>query len=701
MSTTQERVLPTSTAMPDGLGPRRTGRLVALAVTLVALIVVGGALHLTQGTSSVGVSDLLAMVFGNAGVGTVDVVIESRLPRLLAAVLVGVALGVSGAVMQSVSRNVIASPDTLAVNAGAHLAIVSFAAFGLQLPLFGATGVAFIGGLGAALLVLMLAGGGGAGMVRLVLAGTAIMLALNALTTMVLLLFSQETRGLFAWGAGALGQNGLGGVRSLAPLVAVALIALLVIARKLDLIYLGDDHARTLGVGVFRIRASAIALAVLLTAAAVTLAGPIGFVGLAAPAGIRLLTAAVPGLHRHGALIPISALAGVVLLIGADLLLRAVIGSQGALEVPTGVVTTLLGALFLVVLARNMRVTAAVAEPPAPGTRGGLGAARYRLVLTVLIVVCVGTALVALLLGDAKLLMGDVLNWLTGQAGPIVTGVLENRFPRVVAALLAGASLALAGALIQSVSRNPLAEPGIIGVAGGAGLGAITVITIVPASTFWLQAGAAGVGAAVVATLLFWLAAKGGFASDRLVLIGFGLSAGAMSLITVLITVSDPWNETKALTWLAGSTYGRSFEHLIPMFLVVLLAVPILAGMRGTLDVLSVDDETPRVLGVDVPRSRLIALVIAVALTGAAVAGVGVIVFVGLVAPHAARALVGRRHARALPATALLGATLVCAADTIGRTVIAPSQLPAGLLTAIVGAPYFVWLLYRSRTTHT
>jgi iron complex transport system permease protein len=97
----------------------------------------------------------------------------------------------------------------------------------------------------------------------------------------------------------------------------------------------------------------------------------------------------------------------------------------------------------------------------------------------------------------------------------------------------------------------------------------------------------------------------------------------------------------------------------------------------------------------------MVALTIAVALTGAAVAGVGVIVFVGLVAPHAARALVGRRSARALPATALLGATLVCAADTIGRTVIAPAQLPAGLLTAIVGAPYFVWLLYRSRTTHT
>lgn len=698
MSTTQERVLTTRTVAPDGLGPRRTGRLVALAVALVALIVVGSALHLTQGTSAVGVSDLLALVFGDAADGTADVVIESRLPRLLAAVVVGLALGAAGAVMQSVSRNMIAAPDTLAVNAGAHLGIVAFAAFGLQLPLFGATGVAFIGGLGAALLVLLLAGGGGAGMVRLVLAGTAIMLALNALTTIVLLLFSQETRGLFAWGAGALGQNGLSNVRSLAPLVAVALLLLVVIARKLDLIYLGDDHARTLGIGVFRVRAAAITLAVLLTAAAVTLAGPIGFVGLAAPAGMRLLTAAVPGLHRHSALIPMSALAGVALLVGADLLLRAVIGSQGALEVPTGVVTTLLGALFLVILARNMRVTAAVAEPPAPGTRGGLGTARYRLVLAVLIVAFVGTTVVALLMGDAKLLLGDVVNWATGEAGPIVTGVLENRFPRVMAALLAGAALALAGSLIQSVSRNPLAEPGILGVVGGAGLGAITVITVVPASTFWTQTGAAGMGAALMAALLFAIAAKGGFASDRLVLIGFGLSAAAMSLITVLITISDPWNETKALTWLAGSTYGRDFEHLIPMVLVIIVAIPILMRMRGTLDVLSIDDETPRVLGVDVPKSRLIALTLAVALTGAAVAGIGVVLFVGLVAPHAARALVGRRHARALPATALLGATLVCAADTIGRTVIAPAQLPAGLLTAIVGAPYFVWLLYRSRT---
>jgi ABC-type Fe3+-siderophore transport system permease subunit len=682
---------------PPELPVRRGGRLTLLVTGLLVLIGLGAAVHLTQGTASLDATDVLGLVFGGGSDDTAAVVIESRLPRLLAALVVGVALGVAGAVLQSVARNIIASPDTLAVDAGAHLALVAAAAFGISLPLLGAAGVAFAGGLGAAVLVLTLSGTGGTGIVRLVLAGTAIALAMIALTHVLLLLFSEETRGLFAWGAGSLGQNGLSGVRTLGPVVAVALVLLVAMSRRLDLVYLGDDHARTLGVHVGRIRFAAITLAVLMAASAVTLAGPIGFVGLAAPALVRLLAGAVPGLHRHAALIPVSAVMGVALLLGADVLLRALIGSQGALEIPTGVVTTILGAIFLMVLARNIRVTDATTEPPAAGARGGVGAGRFRLILGVLVVVALVAVVGSVLLGDTKLLMGDVLNWVTGQAGPIVTNVMENRAPRVVAALLAGAALALAGAVIQAVARNPLAEPGIIGVSGGAGLGAVMVITLIPGVGFWTQAGAAGIGAALAMALVFTLAARGGFASERLVLIGFGTQAGAQALVTLLITLSDPWNETKALTWLGGSTYGRSFEHLVPMMLAVLVIVPVLVRARGELDLLSVDDETPRVLGVHVPRSRLLLLTCAVLLTAAAVAGIGVISFVGLVAPHAARAIVGRRHARALPVAALLGGILVCVADTIGRSVIAPGQLPAGLMTAIIGAPYFVWLLYRSR----
>ncbi|OLF12603.1 iron ABC transporter permease [Actinophytocola xanthii] len=693
----------TSVLTPPAEAPRapvrtRNGRLLALVTGLLGLGLAGAVVHLTQGTSAVDAGDVLGLVFGGSAEGTADVVVEARLPRLLAAVLVGVALSLSGAVLQSISRNIMAAPDTLAVNAGAHLAIVAVAAFGVSLPLMGAAGVAFFGGLGAATLVLLLSGGGGTGSARLVLAGTATALAMIALTTTLLLLFAQETRGLFAWGEGSLDQNGLSGVRTFAPLVAVVLAVLLVMGRRLDLVHLGDDHARALGVSVTRVRVSAVMLAVLLAAAAVVLAGPVGFVGLAAPALVRLLASTVPRLHRHIVLLPVAALAGAVLVITADVLIRALVGSQTALEVPTGVVTTIFGAIFLIALARTLRISGSPGEPPAATTRTGLGAARYRVLLIVIALVAVGVVIGGTLAGDAKLLLGDLANWVTGQAGPIVSGVMDNRLPRVVAAVLAGASLALAGAVIQNVSRNPLAEPGILGVTGGAGFGAVVVITLVPTSGFWLQAGAAGLGAVLAATLVFASAARRGFASDNLVLIGFGVWAGTTALIALLITLTDPWNESKALTWLSGSTYGRTFEHLVPMLVAILVTVPVLWYLREVLDLVSLDEETPRLLGVRVPRARLALLVCAVVLTGAAVAGVGVVSFVGLVAPHAARALVGRRSARVLPVAALLGGTLVCLADLIGRSVIAPAQLPAGLVTALVGTPYFLWLLHRSRS---
>ncbi|MCT2583709.1 iron ABC transporter permease [Actinophytocola sp. S1-96] len=668
-----------------------------LVVTLAAAFGVLALVHLTQGTSSVGAGDVLGLLVGASGDGTVDVVVEARLPRLLVGVVVGVALGVAGAALQSVTRNIVASPDTLAVNAGAHLGIVAFAAFGVSLPLLGAAGVAFLGGLGAAALVLVLSGAGGNGSARLVLAGTAITLALVAMTTALLVLFTEETQGLYAWGQGSLDQNGLDGVLTFAPLVGAVLLALLVLARRLDLVYVGDDHARALGVAVNRVRVAAVVMAVLMAASAVVLAGPVGFLGLSAPALVRLLAAGVPGLHRHAALLPVSGAMGAVLLIGADVLLRALVGSQSALDVPTGVVTTIIGMIFVVGLARTLRVSGSGGEPPAAGVRTGVSRVRYLVLLTVLVAVALGVVVAGVLLGDAKLLMGDLVNWVSGQAGPIVSGVMDNRVPRVVAAVLAGAALALAGVVTQNVSRNPLAEPGILGVTGGAGVGAIVIITLVPMSGFWLQAAAAGVGAGVAATLVFVSAARRGFASDNLVLIGFGVYAGTNALVALLITLTDPWNEAKALTWLAGSTYGRTFEHLVPMMIAIAVVVPLLWYLRAALDLLSLDEETPRLLGIGVPRTRLLLMVCAVALTATAVAGIGVVAFVGLVAPHAARAMVGRRSARVLPVAALLGATLVCLADVVGRTVIAPAQLPAGLVTAIVGTPYFVWLLYRRR----
>jgi iron complex transport system permease protein len=148
---------------------------------------------------------------------------------------------------------------------------------------------------------------------------------------------------------------------------------------------------------------------------------------------------------------------------------------------------------------------------------------------------------------------------------------------------------------------------------------------------------------------------------------------------------------------LSGSTYGRTAAQVAPVGVALVLLTSALAGSVRRLDLLALDDDTPRVLGVRLERTRLLTLTAAALLTSTAVAAVGVVGFVGLVAPHAARALVGGRHSRVLPVAALLGALLVSLADSVGRTVIAPAQIPAGLTTAMIGTPYFIWLLWRTR----
>lgn len=663
---------------------------------LGALGLVLAAAHLTQGTSGVGLGDLLAAVTGTDQAAR-DVLVASRLPRLLAAVTVGLALGASGAALQSVARNPLASPDTLAVNAGAHLAVVTVAAFGLALPLYAAGLVAFVGGLLAAGLVLALATGGAAGPTRLILAGAATMLALNSLTMLQLLLFEQETTGLFAWGEGSLSQTDLAAATRMLPVVLVAALGLLLLARRLDVLALGDDAASSLGVGVRRLRVGAVILAVLLAAAAVTLAGPIGFVGLCAPVAVRLAGRFVPGLLRHALLVPASALTGVVVLLAADVGVRASLGETAALRVPTGVATTIVGALVLVALARRSRDSGPARTPPAARPRTTGGRLRTGVVLSLLTALVLGAGLAGMLLGDTTVLLGDLQNWLAGRTGAAYTFVLDQRLPRVLAAVLAGAALGVAGTAVQAVCRNPLAEPGLLGISAGAGLGAVVLVTAVPAAGILTLTGSAGLGGLATFALVYGLAWRGGLSSDRLVLVGIGTAAAASAVTTLVIVVSDPWNTAKALTWLSGSTYGRTLEQVVPVAAALVLLTPVLARSRRELDLTALDDDTPRLLGVPLEPTRLVVLAAAAVLTATAVTAAGVVGFVGLVAPHLARGLVGGLHARVLPVAALLGALLLGVADTVGRTVIAPAQVPAGLVTALVGAPYFVWLLWRSR----
>lgn len=700
----QQSVVPDRTAATPRLGAAgavgATGALLLLGVALVAV----SAWHLTQGTSAVGAADLWRWLLGErppagGGAGAGDVLIGSRVPRLAAGIAVGFALGVAGALFQSLARNALASPDTLAVTGGAYLAVTVVAAFGISVPLWASGLTAFVGGVLAAALVLGLAGGAGTATTRLVLAGSAVALALQAGTSTLLILFEEETTSLFAWGSGSLSQLGLQAFEQAAPVVAVCTVAALLLARRLDLLGLGDDSAAVLGVPVRSTRALGTILAVLLTAASVTLAGPIGFVGLFAPVIVRLCGRFVPALHRHAVLIPAAGLTGAVVVVVADAAIRALLGADEAISIPTGITTTLVGATIMIILARRSRDAGPARQPPA--ARVGVGSRlRFLVVLVVVAVAAVAVVVLGLLGGDTWLRAGDVSLWARGEAAPLIQFALDERAPRVAAAVLAGAALALAGALVQATCRNPLAEPGILGITGGAGVGAVVVVTgagVSQAASNTAIVVGATVGALVAFALVYGLSWRGGLSADRLLLIGIGTWYGSAALTTFMLVRSNPWDTPRIYTWMSGTTYGRTFEQVLPVAVVLVLALPLAWLVRRELDLLALDEDTPRLVGVRLETVRLVVLVAAALLAAMSVSAVGVVGFVGLVAPHMARALVGARHARSVPVAVLIGAVLLGVADLIGRTVIAPAQVPAGLVVALIGAPYFVYLLARSR----
>ena len=672
---------------------------VAALVLLGIAVVLVGAWHLTQGTSGVGPQDLLLHLLGAAdpgsGAAIGDILTASRLPRLLAGVAVGLALGCAGALLQSVSRNALASPDTLAVTAGAYFGLCLVAALGLAVPLWASSAVAVIGGLLAAGLVLALAGGAGSSTTRLILAGSAVAMALQSGTSMLLILFEAETTGLYAWGSGSLAQLNLTASMRALPVIAAVMLLALLLARRLDVLGLGDDAASSLGVPVRSTRVIAVVAAVLLTSIAVTVAGPIAFVGLGAPVLARLLGALVRSLNRHVLLLPASALIGALVVLLADAAVRQVLGPQGATAVPTGIPTALLGALIVILLARRLPDSGAAKQPPQART-GLRTARRFLVVLAVCGAALAGIALLGLLAGSLWLRTGDVALWLQGEAPSLVARALGERLPRMSAAVLAGAALALAGCVVQSTVRNPLAEPGLLGITAGAGLGAVIVVTALGGGRPAMIALSvvAGIATFVVIGLLAW---RGGLSPQRFVLVGIGVGYAMSAVTTFLLLQANAWDTPRILTWLSGTTYGRTFADVLPVLVVLVLVVPVMLALHRELDLLAIDEDSPRILGVRLERTRMLVLGLSAVLGAISVVAVGVVGFVGLVAPHLARALVGGRHLRTIPVAMLLGGVLVGLADALGRSLIAPAQIPAGLMVSLLGAPYFVWLLWRSR----
>ncbi|RIE01667.1 iron ABC transporter permease [Cohnella faecalis] len=315
----------------------------------------------------------------------------------------------------------------------------------------------------------------------------------------------------------------------------------------------------------------------------------------------------------------------------------------------------------------------------------------------VLIVVSLNT-------GTVRLSTQELWHTLLGSGTPDSKIVLlEYRLPRIAITVLAGIGLGVAGSVLQAVSRNSLADPGIVGLHAGAAFGLIVFVSffrtmegpsslLIPLFTF--------VGGTAIALLIFILAYDRykGLMPIRLILVGIAMEAGFSAATLFLSLKLDPDTYAFAARWLAGSVWGRDWINVAALLPWIVVLVPYIYSRSRTLDIFALGDDIATGMGNSVTLSRIGLLAAAVALSCASVSMAGGIGFIGLIAPHIARRLVGPMHRHNLPISALIGTTILVASDTIGRSIFHPNAIPAGIVVAGVGAPFFLYLLLKSKS---
>lgn len=320
--------------------------------------------------------------------------------------------------------------------------------------------------------------------------------------------------------------------------------------------------------------------------------------------------------------------------------------------------------------------------------------ARAVVVGTVLLGVTLVVAVVTMTTGEYSVSVPDVIATLFGRGNPATHFIVTTlRLPRLLTALLVGAALGISGAILQSLSRNPLGSPDFIGFTTGAATGAITVILVFHGGTLDIAAGALA-GAIGTFLLVYGLTLRRGAQGFRLILIGVGVNSILLSVNAFLITRVTLDQALDAQGWLVGSLNGRGWEQVVPVSVALLVLLPPTLYFARHLSMLEMGDDRASSLGVRVERSRLVLVITSVALVGLATAAAGPIAFVALAAPQLARRLTRSSGPVLIPA-AMMGALVLSASDLVAQRALAPAQLPVGVATAAVGGMYLAWLLVR------
>ena len=591
----------------------------------------------------------------------------------IVALLAGGLLGVVSILLQQLVKNPLASDTTLGVGVGAQLAMLIVTLFLPSLAIYGGLYVAFAGALISMGLVFALAAPSRFNPLILILAGLVVNILLAAVANVLVLFFAERSNGMLSWAAGFLAQNSWHTSTMLMITAVVMALVCLPLLKPLTLMSLDDLQAKRLGVPINGIRALVVLIVAIVTALVISEVGLIGFIGLGAASlvnalGISSISKRLAAAFALGALL-------LWLTSNVALLLEPILDMQ----IPAGALTGILGApLIIWLILRQRRERIETVTPMLTGKHISIAFWRWGIgVLALIMLAC--------------LFVQDVNGWGLSTDWAITQ---QYRLPRSLSAAATGLMLAIAGVLLQTLTRNPMASPEVLGVSSGAALGVILGFLLLP--SLGLSAGAGTLlisglsGAMAVLLLIIWLARK--VSSGYLLLVGVGIAAMMDGVMHMVKLSGDPRLEAM-LSWLSGTTYSAqpgTVWYLIGIALILFaLSLLIIKPLR----VLGLGTGIARNLGVAVTPVTLALLVLVAALSTASTLAVGPLSFIGLMVPHLATSLGAVRLERQLPLAALLGAGVMVIADWIGRYVIFPYELPAGTIAAIIGGAYFLWLI--------
>lgn len=595
------------------------------------------------------------------------------LPRQLMAILCGMALAFTGVVMQQALRNPLAEPMTQGVASGATLALTLTTLVAPAWLVWGREGIALAGSLLAMVVVFMLASRQAFSPLALILAGMLVNLYCGSVVLLLSIVYDQSLVAIFIWGGGSLVQQDSATLLWLLPRLALCVVPVLILLRPLSLMTLNEQVTRSLGMSPGVVRGITLLAALVVSSLVISCVGVIGFIGLAAPH-----MATLAGAQKLRQRLLWSPLIGGGLLWLTDQGVSRMSGINGML-LPTGMMTALAGGPLL--LWYLPRIRSISLQAIKEGVVHGQPRAMVLLLLLLLVAMAVS-------LGFGRNMNGWHWDSLHG-----LRALLPFRLPRMVAALAAGILLAGAGVIIQRVTVNPMASPELLGIGAGASLGITVMLLLMPGAGIIGVILSSAIGAFITLLLTLFTVRQGRFTPQRVLLSGLAVTAIFQSVAGVVMT-NNGMAANMLRQLMTGSTYYvTTLMAAVAMALALLLLILTPLARRYLL--LLPLEAVPVSLGLSVSRARLSVMALAALMTGVATLIVGPLSFIGLLGPHIARQLGARKPLAQLLLAVMIAALLMVVADWLGRNLLYPRQLPAGLMATLLGGPWLAVLLYQ------